>query len=188
MDNREQLLDCALTLFSQRGYDAVGVQEIVESAGVTKPTLYHYFESKRGLLEALLQRESSLLISHIAKASIYQGDIVLTLERITQVYFDYAQSHPQYYWMQYGMFFSPPDSEAHQAILPYHQEQFDILCEVFNQAAESHGNLRGRHKRYALGFLGAINAVIGLSLEGKLELTGEVVYQTVHQFMYGIFS
>jgi AcrR family transcriptional regulator len=56
MDNRQRLLDCALELFSLRGYDAVGVREVVEAAGVTKPTLYHYFDSKRGLLEALLQR------------------------------------------------------------------------------------------------------------------------------------
>jgi TetR/AcrR family transcriptional regulator len=41
MENREILLDRALTLFSTRGYDAVGIQEIVDSAGVTKPTLYH---------------------------------------------------------------------------------------------------------------------------------------------------
>ena len=45
MDNRARLLDCAQDLFAARGYDAVGVQEIVEAAGVTKPTLYHYFDT-----------------------------------------------------------------------------------------------------------------------------------------------
>lgn len=188
MDNREQLLDRALELFSQRGYDAVGVQEIVEAAGVTKPTLYHYFDSKRGLLEALLRRESSQLLSSVEKTSSYQGDIVLTLEKITRAYFDFAQDRPTFYMMQYGMFFSPPDSEAHQAVLPYHQEQYELISGVFIKAAENHGNLRGRHQRYAFGLLGVITAMIGLYLGGKLELTGEVVYQTVHQFMYGIFS
>ena len=42
MDNREKILNCALELFHARGYDAVGVQEIAEMAGVTKPTLYYY--------------------------------------------------------------------------------------------------------------------------------------------------
>lgn len=56
MDNREKILNCALELFHARGYDAVGVQEIAETAGVTKPTLYYYFGNKRGLLEALLSR------------------------------------------------------------------------------------------------------------------------------------
>jgi len=188
MDNRDQLLDRALVLFSQRGYDAVGVQEIVEAAGVTKPTLYHYFDSKRGLLEALLQRGSSSLLTSIEKASTYQGDLVLTLEKITQAYFDFAQEHPVFYMMQYGMFFSPPDSEAHQAVLPYYKQQYELISGVFIKAAENHGNLRGRQQRYALGLLGGITAMIGLYLDGKIELTGEVVYQTIHQFMYGIFS
>ena len=54
MDNRQLIMNSALTLFYESGYDAVGVQQIVDSAGVSKPTLYYYFGSKQGLLEALL--------------------------------------------------------------------------------------------------------------------------------------
>ncbi len=39
-DNRTRILSCAIHLFYQRGYDAVGVQEIATAEGVTKPTLY----------------------------------------------------------------------------------------------------------------------------------------------------
>ena len=53
-ENREMILQKALELFAGRGYDAVGVQEICAAAGITKPTLYHYFGSKRGLLDALI--------------------------------------------------------------------------------------------------------------------------------------
>ena len=55
MDNKELIKKSALDLFYARGYDAVGVQEIVNTAGITKPTLYYYFGSKRGLLENLIQ-------------------------------------------------------------------------------------------------------------------------------------
>ncbi len=51
MENKENLLTCARDLFYARGYDAVGIQEIVDAAGVTKPTMYYYFGSKKGLLE-----------------------------------------------------------------------------------------------------------------------------------------
>ena len=40
MDNRQLIMNSALTLFYESGYDAVGVQQIVDSAGVSKPKLY----------------------------------------------------------------------------------------------------------------------------------------------------
>lgn len=188
MDNRQRLLDCALDLFSQRGYDAVGVREVVEDAGVTKPTLYHYFDSKRGLLDALLRRESGRLLSEILQAAIYQGDLVLTLENIARAYFSFAQRYTACYRMQLGMYFSAQESEANQAIRPFTNQQREILEGVFIDAAEDHVNLRGRHARFAAGLLGVINAMIGLYMNDELALTDELVYQTVHQFMHGIFS
>ena len=188
MDNRENLLDVALSLFSQRGFDGVGVQEVVETAGVTKPTLYHYFESKRGLLDALVQREEGYLLSQILKASIYQGDLVLTLERIAAAYYQISKERPDFYRLQMAMVFATPESEANQAIKPFFNHQMEILEEVFIQAAKDHGNLRDRHKRYAAGLLGMINAMIGLYLNNELSLTEELIYQSVHQFMHGVFS
>lgn len=55
MDNKELILKSALDLFYAKGYDAVGVQEIVDKAGISKPTLYYYFGSKLGLLQNLLE-------------------------------------------------------------------------------------------------------------------------------------
>ncbi len=188
MDNRQALLDRALDLFSRRGYDAVGVREVVEAVGVTKPTLYHYFDSKRGLLDALLQREGGYMLEQLLRAAAYQGDLVLTLENIVRVYFDLARTHTVFYRMQLAMYFAPPESEANQAIRPFSREQSDILEGVFVQASEDHGNLRGRHQRTAAAFLGQINVMIGLYLNDSLDLTNEVVYLTVHQFMHGIFS
>jgi len=188
MDNRQRLLDCALSLFSQRGYNAVSVSDIVNAAGVTKPTLYHYFGRKRGLLEALLHHNAEPYLSALSHAATYHGDFGLTLENIVIVYFDFAQRFSAFYRLQLTMYFAPPKSEVNEAIRPYAQRQHDILANVFIHAAEDHSNLRGRHRQYAAGFLGAINAVIGLYLNEEIELTAEVVYQTVHQFMHGIFS
>lgn len=51
---REALLATSRTLFGQRGYEAVSLEEIVTAAGVTKGALYHYFpQGKRQLFEAV---------------------------------------------------------------------------------------------------------------------------------------
>ena len=73
MDNREIILKTAKSLFYARGYDGVGVQEIAEKSGVTKPTLYYYFGSKKGLLEQLLSRDFQILEAEMEQATVYDG-------------------------------------------------------------------------------------------------------------------
>jgi len=188
MDNQKRLLNVALALFGQRGYEAVGVQEIVEAADLTKPTLYHYFGSKRGLLAALLAREIEPLMRAISKAAIYEGDLVQTLKALVRAYFQAAKIAPVFYLLSLAMRFSPPESETYRAILPYDRQQQDMLEGVFQRAVADHGNLHGRHQRYAVGFLGQINAAILLHFRGEWDLDHQAVYELVHQFMHGIFS
>ena len=53
---RERILDTAYELFSHRGVRAVGVDEVISSAGVAKATLYRHFPSKDELVLAFLER------------------------------------------------------------------------------------------------------------------------------------
>ena len=55
-DAREALLRSAGRLFYAEGITATGVDAVVRSAGVTKPTLYAHFGSKAGLVAAVLHR------------------------------------------------------------------------------------------------------------------------------------
>src|ERR1700680_3735187 len=51
---RERILDAAYELFSRRGIQAVGVNEVTERAGVATATLYRHFPSKDKLVRAFL--------------------------------------------------------------------------------------------------------------------------------------
>lgn len=188
MDNRSILLARALELWSERGYEAVGVQEIVEAASVTKPTLYHYFGSKRGLLDALVDERSVGLSESLAVAADYHGDLVATLEAVVRAYFDFAQSNAAFYRMQLAFWFAPSQSDEHQAILARNLNQHEILERLFEAATKDHGNMRGRGRAYAATFLGMINTYIGLWLNGHARLDDKLVYQAIHQFQHGIYS
>lgn len=48
--SKDKILEAALDLFAEKGYDATGVQEIVATAGVTKGALYHHFAAKEDIL------------------------------------------------------------------------------------------------------------------------------------------
>lgn len=188
MDNRDNIIDCALKLFADRGYDAVGVQEICETSGITKPTLYHYFGSKRGLLELTLARNFSLLKNRLELAIFYTGDLPLTLQQVADMYFTFALEFPMFYRFQLALWFAPRESEAFQVVTDQNRFQFELMEDLFLKAVTQHGNMRGRHQAYAHTFLGMLNNYIGLGLNGLAQLDSNLARQAVHQFQHGIYS
>lgn len=52
---REQILDIAASLFTQRGFEAVGMADIAAELHVSRPTIYSYFASTEAMLESLFE-------------------------------------------------------------------------------------------------------------------------------------
>jgi AcrR family transcriptional regulator len=59
-DTREQILDVALELFVEHGYDNTSLREIAERMGFSKAALYYHFPSKDAILMALHMRVHAL--------------------------------------------------------------------------------------------------------------------------------
>ncbi len=53
---RDMILDAALTLFADKGYDATSIDEIGDAVGVKGPALYHYFKGKEALLDGIVEK------------------------------------------------------------------------------------------------------------------------------------
>ncbi len=187
-DNRSNILAQALELFAERGYDAVGVQAICEAAGVTKPTLYHYFGSKRGVLETLVRERYAPFVDELAEAAEYAGDLPRTLERVATVCFRFAEREPVLQRWLLTLWFAVPAGEAFGVAAPFNTRQRELVEAMFEHAVADHGNMRGRQRIYATIFLGVIRTRIGLALNGESALDAGVAHETVRQFSYGIYS
>ena len=188
MNTKEVLLQQALILFRREGYDATGVQKIADVAGVGKPTLYHYFGNKRGLLNALLTLHFENFWKAFDEATVYNHDIVKTLETVTRVYMDFATSNPLFYVWFMSMSNAPTEGDIHDEVMPICERQFTAMSALFLAASKDHGNMKGRHERYAYTFLGIINATIQAHLNGLIKMSDRLAYEACHQFMHGIFS
>ncbi|WP_375488584.1 TetR family transcriptional regulator [uncultured Mycobacterium sp.] len=57
---RQRILDAAIDLFSEVGYAAAGLGEIIERAGMTKGALYHHFDSKEALATAIIEQGTTM--------------------------------------------------------------------------------------------------------------------------------
>ncbi|MGW5663017.1 TetR/AcrR family transcriptional regulator [Streptomyces sp. NPDC003758] len=61
----QQMLDAAVKTFGQRGYMAASMDEIAELAGVSKPLVYLYLNSKESLFSACIRREAATLVEAV---------------------------------------------------------------------------------------------------------------------------
>ena len=54
MSTKQRILDEALTLFAEKGYDGTGVDLIAERVGIKGPSLYKHYKGKEEILNALI--------------------------------------------------------------------------------------------------------------------------------------
>ncbi|MCH0563178.1 MULTISPECIES: TetR/AcrR family transcriptional regulator [unclassified Streptomyces] len=64
----QQMLDAAVRIFAQRGYTAASMDDIAELAGVSKPLVYLYLNSKEDLFSAVIRREAGALTAAVRAA------------------------------------------------------------------------------------------------------------------------
>lgn len=191
MENKERIMECALDLFYTKGYDAVGVQEIAEKAGITKPTLYYYFGSKLGLLKTILETNYEEFQRAIDEAAAYEGDVPKTLYTVASAFIRVTSLHHKMYMLMMALFYSARENEAHQAVKPLIRDFYRRIVNIFEQASCELGNMRGRQTTFAIGFMGVINHFILLAGEtngGMRQVSEDEVRELVNQFMYGIYS
>ena len=54
MSTKEKILDAALTLFAENGYNGTSVEQITKAVGIKAPSLYKHFKGKEDILNALI--------------------------------------------------------------------------------------------------------------------------------------
>lgn len=94
---REQLLGVALEIFSRHGYHKASMDDIAESAGVSKPVLYQHFPGKRELYLALVDDNLDQLAARLLTALQSSTVNRTRVESMLNVYFDFVADSPQAY-------------------------------------------------------------------------------------------
>jgi AcrR family transcriptional regulator len=67
-ERREQLIEIARTVFSEKGFDGASVEEIASRAEVSKPVVYEHFGGKEGLYAVVVDREVRQLLGMMREA------------------------------------------------------------------------------------------------------------------------
>ena len=86
---RERILDIALELFVDQGYDKTSLRDIAERLGTTKAALYYHFERKQDIL-----LELHLRLHALGREALEQLEELEDAARSVRVLADYLERHP----------------------------------------------------------------------------------------------
>ena len=163
--SRRRILGAALKQFADRGYAGASVQEIVDAARVTKPTLYYYFPDKAGLFQALVHEAHDERYRLMCEAVARGKNLRAQLEEIVAVLFDYFRNNRELMRISLATAFaSPGEMPASLRYADKCERNFEFVHSLMKKALAS-GELNDRFdsRELAFGFYGQMNSYLNSS-------------------------
>ncbi|SCX88265.1 TetR/AcrR family transcriptional regulator [Microvirga guangxiensis] len=124
---RRQILEGARQVFLASGFDGASMGEIAKTAGVSKGTLYVYFDSKESLFAALTTEEKRSLAEVLFKLDAEDPDVRAVLTKLGETYIDH---------------FSKPEHISSIRMVIGVAEKFPRLGQAFYEAGPCQGTAR----------------------------------------------
>jgi TetR/AcrR family transcriptional regulator len=184
--SNDRILLKALELFSEKGYDATSVREICEAAGVTKPTLYHFYGSKEGVYRAIVEGALARFRGDMIAALQTEGSLRDRLVAMAGAYVDATLRQPDLARFIMALIHNPPQSAPATDFVGFYDAILDALARAIEAAAASGQVAPGPTDVRMLIFMGALGeAMHGFLLVGRPELTPQLAATLVDTVLAG---
>lgn len=134
---REALLNQAVRLFATHGYTQVGIEDIAAAAGMSGPSIYHYFPSKADMLTTLFRRGTAVLLMDLASIHRTTTNPAGALRRCVTSYLRFSHDHPDLIGLLLTETGHLPPTEQQQA----RQAQHDYLNEWAHLLQQAHPDI-----------------------------------------------
>lgn len=82
-ERKNEILDAAQELFTQKGFDGTSTNDILEKVGIARGTLYYHFKSKEDIMDALIERYNMEILT--AAKEISEDKSIPLLERMAGI-------------------------------------------------------------------------------------------------------
>lgn len=142
---KQLILDHALALFTDKGYEGASMDDIARAVGIRKASLYAHFDGKESIFSAIFDdilAEYERFIHGLTRLS--DENVPEALERVFLSFIDYCHGNPKmYFWDRY--FYYPPDflkDFIREKTLETERLFLERIRRLVEQGAES-GEIRG---------------------------------------------
>ncbi|MHB8767067.1 MAG: TetR/AcrR family transcriptional regulator [Deferrisomatales bacterium] len=153
---KRQILEAAVRLFFEAGYEGASLRDLAARVGINKATIYHYFESKEEILFHIVREVGLELLGGVRDAVAQGGPPIRVLEAMVRFQIGYMEHHVE----EIKVLVEEKKSlRADQQVLSRHTESeiLRLYKEVLSQCRQA-GQVRDLHPTTsAFGILGQIN-------------------------------
>ena len=182
----DRILNKALELFSSKGYDATSVREICQAAGITKPTLYHFYGSKEGVYRALvddtLEDFSKSLVARLAEP----GSAEERLKGVARTYFEEGRRNRELMRFIFGLIHNPPSSAPKTDFTRFYEGIVGEIARVVEAGVEKGEIAPGPTEVRMLVLMGALGeSLCGYLMTGRPELAPGLADSLVDTILSG---
>ncbi len=102
-DTRINILDAALDIVKEDGWQALSMRKIADKIEYTAPIIYEYFSNKEGILMELTRQGYILLGKEIKKVKSEYTKADEQLEAMWTAYWNFAFKHKEFYQLMFGV-------------------------------------------------------------------------------------
>lgn len=90
-ERKNEILDAADKLFTQKGFDGTSTNDILEAVGIARGTLYYHFKSKEDIMDSLIDRYSTSILTRAKEVA--ENISIPVYERIVQTVMALNMNH-----------------------------------------------------------------------------------------------
>ena len=181
-----RLLESALHLFAEKGYEGTSIREIIEGAGVTRPVLYYYFHNKEDVFRRLVEPVFAELIASFSQIPQHYAETVGRLKAVMRVAFAMAERNPRTVRLILQMYFSPPQGGPEFDKDQFRRIRFHTVESILQQGLDRAELAGGDARSLTLVFIGIMDAhVMAKSQMPGIHLTSELADGLVDLYFYG---
>jgi AcrR family transcriptional regulator len=135
---REAVLASAVKAFARHGYAGTSVQDILEATGLSKPTVYYYFESKAGLFRAILAFAYDESFRLMQAAVSGKTACAQRLTGVASALFDFASRHQDLTRLVFATVFAAPGEIPEHAIDPERRRRnFEFVLGIVREGQKA---------------------------------------------------
>ena len=140
-DAVERILEAAESLFSERGFDAVSMNDIAAAAGVCKANVFHHFTSKNELYIAVLRNACQDAVQHLDDLSNDDTALTARLPQFARAHLDNLLEHAQVARLMLRELLSDNPRHGQELAEKVYGEKFSRFVSIL-RAGQQAGELR----------------------------------------------